>query len=130
MGVVLAATASSAFAQQTIPGGPGVLSPVYSPYLNLLNRGQSAGANYYGLVRPQLNTENSLLMLQRQGIANQEVEKQMTANTALPITGQPSFFLNTGGYFLNNRTGAPLNPTQNAALKAPTTPARPPLRNQ
>src|SRR4051812_18227610 len=43
-----------------IPSGPTV-----SPYLNLLRPGNSPALNYYGLVRPQFQTNADLLGLQQ-----------------------------------------------------------------
>jgi hypothetical protein len=84
------------------PNGPG-----YSPYLNLLRSGNSAGFNYYGLVRPQLDAANAFKGLQQQIGANQQNIAQIaTDQRGLPVTGHTAVFLNTGGYFLNMSGGA------------------------
>jgi hypothetical protein len=60
------AAAQSAFAPGTfgrpVPNPFG--TPAVSPYVNL-NRGGSPGINYYGLVRPELQTQQSLMQLQQ-----------------------------------------------------------------
>src|SRR5437879_2241913 len=40
--------------------------PAVSPYLNLQRGGINPGVNYYGLVRPQIDTSRSLQQLQHQ----------------------------------------------------------------
>ena len=78
--------------------------PGYSPYLNLA-RGGNAGLNYYGLVRPQLAFQNSLLGLQQQVNTNQQLIA--TGLGGGPIgsleTGHSAYFLTTGGYFLSQQ---------------------------
>lgn len=45
---------SRGFSQYGSPGGIGAVGqPTFSPYLNLLRRGNSTLQNYYGLVRPE-----------------------------------------------------------------------------
>jgi hypothetical protein len=45
---------SRSFSQYGSPGGIGAVGqPTFSPYLNLLRRGNSTLQNYYGLVRPE-----------------------------------------------------------------------------
>jgi hypothetical protein len=81
-------------------GGP-VNPPAYSPYLNLLNRGQSAGANYYGLVRPQMELRGAYQGLQQQ-INAQQIAQQQFDQRGLPYTGHAATFMNYRGYFLTN----------------------------
>lgn len=86
------------------PAGPVARTPTYSPYLNLLRQGNSAGVNYYGLVRPEVENRNSLRSLQGQIVDNRRAiaEQSTTAGSALPGTGDKTVtFLNTGGYFMN-----------------------------
>jgi hypothetical protein len=76
-------------------------APAFSPYLNLLRRGTPTFLNYHGLVRPQLEFQQSVTGL-RQDIANNQAAIQnVTApdGTILPTTGHRSFFMNTAGYF-------------------------------
>ncbi len=102
--VGLAGVDTSAHAQfryvrpQTNPGYPTV-----SPYLNL-NRGGIPGINYYGLVRPQFQTAQSLQALSQQtqflqqGLANQAyVDAQ--GRPIAGVTGHRSTFFNTSHYF-------------------------------
>lgn len=84
-------------------GGPGN-PPAYSPYLNLLNRGQTAGANYYGLVKPELEFRNAYRGLQQQ-IDTQQYGQQQTDQRGLPTTGHAATFMNYRQYFLTNSPG-------------------------
>lgn len=110
--------------------GPGMAAParpVFSPYLNLARPGSSPAVNYFGLVRPQLATQNSLQSLQRQVMTEQQqrLAGPSAVNPTLPITGQQTFFLNTGGYFLNNRGGGvPLNQNSMSQRALPSRPPR------
>jgi hypothetical protein len=117
-------------AQQPAPGVPAASRPVYSPYLNLLRRDASPANNYYGLVRPQLATQGALQSLQQQVNSVRQMEAAPTAEGDLPITGQPATFLNTGGYFLNNRVGAGPGSAVVTTRPRPVTPARPPARTR
>ncbi|QVL34470.1 hypothetical protein KIH39_11340 [Telmatocola sphagniphila] len=102
---------ASAFAQY--PAGPpigGAMNPGFgqggpttSPYLNLLRGGSSTLANYYGLVRPELQFRQQV-----QGLATQQVQNTQAINGIdnVPITGNSIRFLNTQPYFMSlNRSG-------------------------
>lgn len=99
--------ASGAALAQPLPGVAGTNPPVFSPYLNLARRDSSPAINYFGLVRPQIQARSSLLALQNQ--LQQENQRQMSGqsvvNPDLPVTGQQTVFLNTGGYFMNSGLG-------------------------
>lgn len=92
-------------AQAQAPGRPAgpVRTPGFSPYLNLLRQGNSAGVNYYGLVRPQVDARNEFRALQGQITDNRRaITDQAVNSSALPSTGDKTVtFLNTGGYFMN-----------------------------
>jgi hypothetical protein len=68
--------------------------PVVSPYINLNRQGSSPGVNYYGIVRPELNYQNSINQLQVQQAATeqqlQSAQQQQAAG--LPVTGHPTGF--------------------------------------
>ncbi len=87
--------------------------PAVSPYLNLLRRGSSAGVNYYGLVRPDLEFRSAFRGIQQQ-IDSQRLDQGIDTR-GLPETGHPSSFLDTRGYFLNiapiQRGGPPSGPS-------------------
>src|SRR5262245_773864 len=122
--VVLACAGESS--AQPAPGVPGPPRPVFSPYLNLARRDAPPAVNYYGIVRPQFATYNAIQSFQQQLSSVQQTEAQPAVGGGLPVTGQPAFFLNTGGYFLNNRAGVgPVNPSV-TTRSAPFTP--PPMR--
>lgn len=97
--------ASAAFAQPQPPVGP-ALRPTFSPYLNLLNRGNNPGLNYLGIVRPQQQMQQQFNQLQQQqnqqfAALGQAYDAQLDtlANAFLPATGNVAVFGNTGGYF-------------------------------
>src|SRR5262249_36450808 len=102
--VAVPATATAQVPSGGVPGlnpnGPG-----YSPYLNLLRSGNSAGFNYYGLVRPELQFRNAFRGMEQQIGANQANIAQLSDARGLPFTGHTAVFLNTGGYFLNMSGG-------------------------
>jgi hypothetical protein len=86
------------------PLGPRPLNPYgppgYSPYLNLLRRGNPTFVNYYGLVRPELDLRYTAGSLQQQ-VNN--VGAQANANTqaiaGLPETGHTTAFMNYSHFF-------------------------------
>jgi hypothetical protein len=115
--------------QPPFPGGPTLARPAVSPYLNLTSRVIDPAVTYYGIVRPQFVTNNAIQSLQQQ-VTLPLAAAQTAGDAGLPVTGQPTYFLNTGGYFLNARTGSapPLtgNMTRPAApLTPPAAPATP-----
>ena len=74
--------------------------PVFSPYLNLLNRGNPA-INYYGIVRPEMQDQQQLQRLQF-GLArtNAEIEAATTAAPGvLATTGHAVGFMTQARYF-------------------------------
>jgi hypothetical protein len=87
---------------QPVPGiGPIGPSPAFSPYLNLLrNNGTSSTLNYFGLVRPQQQTNQAILGLGYDQMQQRQANDQSGAG--LSATGHPTQFLNYGGYFLSN----------------------------
>lgn len=88
------------------PGGAGTARPTFSPYLNLNRSGNSPGVNLYGIVRPQFAARAEFQSLEQQAAANRQgIADLGTPPTALPTTGHPIAFLNTGGYFMNLNPG-------------------------
>jgi hypothetical protein len=88
--LTLALAAGAAQAQSPV-GQPPALpyrysAPVVSPYLNLLNRGNPA-INYYGIVRPQVQANQQIQMLQY-GLARTTAEEE-AANATTAAPGQP-----------------------------------------
>jgi hypothetical protein len=79
---------------------PGVVGGPVSPYINLLRQGSPAGINYYGLVRPQFQFQNSIQGLQSQvtTLGSQVATDTQGAN-AMPVTGHPVQFFNYSHYF-------------------------------
>jgi hypothetical protein len=98
--------------------------PYVSPYLNLLNRGQSAGANYYAVVRPDIEFRAGIQRLGQQAAAQQTQIEEASA-TGLPTTGHPVGFMNHTAYFMN--FGTQLGPVRRGTTAVilpvrPTTP--------
>jgi hypothetical protein len=86
---------------------PGTIRrPVLSPYLNLLQAGQSAGVNYYGLVRPEIDFREGIQKLQQQNQANQLVLTDLQSGTGISPTGHFAAFMTHGNYF-QSFTGGP-----------------------
>ncbi len=75
-----------------------VNQPVYSPYLNLLRSGSSPVNNYYGLVRPQIDFNQSIQNLQGQVTSNQQAISSATGGQFPLFTGHPVYFMNTSHY--------------------------------
>jgi hypothetical protein len=90
--------------------------PVVSPYLNL-RRGGSPAVNYYGVIRPQEQTNASLHQLQQQVTTGQATLAGEAAALALPSTGHPTRFFNYSHYFFN-QGGAGVVPAGTAPLAA------------
>src|SRR5438105_3422455 len=91
--ICILASAGKSMAQP-MPGVPGQTRPTFSPYLNLARRDSSPALNYYGLVRPQIATQNNIQSLQQQFIViqqQQQIVGQSLVNPELPITGQQTF---------------------------------------
>jgi hypothetical protein len=76
------------------PGNP-MGTPTFSPYLNL-GRGGNEALNYYGLVRPQVQAQQSIQQLQQQQYQLEQLQLAgMARTTGLPLpTGHPAMFGN------------------------------------
>ncbi len=98
--LVLAALSASGAAGQGViprPAAPPA-GPTVSPYLNLLRNGNSPAFNYYGLVRPQFQTNASLQALQLAQF-QAAIPQAVNAGDDVLITGRGAVFMNLGGYF-------------------------------
>jgi hypothetical protein len=96
-----------------------VNQPVYSPYLNLLRSGSSPVNNYYGLVRPQIDFNQSIQNLQGQVTSNQQAINSATGSQLPFLTGHPVYFLNTSHYL--QYYGGPVSSTSFMGAARPTT---------
>ena len=100
----LVLSAAPLFAQP-MPGVGPAQRPSFSPYLNLLNRGNNPTLNYLGIVRPQQQLNQQVGQLQNQ--ANQQSQASNSGGASdtdfINPTGNVSVFNNTAGYF--NRYG-------------------------
>lgn len=109
------AFASTVQAQQIGTYTPPTVNPrpTVSPYLNMTRGGIGTGAiNYYGIVRPQLDTQRNLLQLQQeykglQGLQQQQTDDPTTGtlNAQVPTQGFGGFFFYGHYYPLLNRQG-------------------------
>jgi hypothetical protein len=106
VGLTLSVGVEVASAQPPPPGVSYARPPAYSPYLNLLRSGNSAGVNYYGLVRPEIQFRQSIQNLSTQVDANaQAIGNLATTGNGQSATGHSTQFMNLGGYFLGNSGG-------------------------
>jgi hypothetical protein len=85
--------------------------PTISPYLNMLRPGVNPALNYYGLVRPQVQTTRTLQTFQQElqtvaGALAPTTELGMQPNN-LPTTGHRTTFYNYGTYFPGAAGGSP-----------------------
>jgi hypothetical protein len=101
--VSLGLYAGSAHAQGYSPGGynPGS-RPAFSPYLNLLRPDTPLVQNYFGLVRPQINFQNSLQQLDGQQALSADQQAASQNSQFLPPTGHVARFQTQSRYFLTN----------------------------
>lgn len=100
--VVLAARPASAqIGVYNQPAQPFAQPPV-SPYLNLL-RGGPPAVNYYGLVRPQIETNR---FIQQQQLLTAQEQVNPTAVVVTTVTGHPTSFMSYRRYFLTQGSGA------------------------
>ena len=101
---------------------PQVGRPTISPYLNLMRSGNPA-INYYGIVRPQIETYQNLQQMQGeiQQIQNFPLQGQANAQMNLPMTGHAATFMNYSHYFgaYGTRGGTAGMPTGYRSASAP-----------
>jgi hypothetical protein len=100
-----------------------------SPYLNLFNGGNSPAINYFGIVRPQIDFRNSLMMMQQQIAMGDQSMADMANSMTMLTTGHPSLFMSHRKYFLNtgisspaalNRQGATMAQSSRAGMQGPS----------
>jgi hypothetical protein len=72
---------------------------VVSPYLSLVQRGQSPAINYYNIVRPDIEFRQGIQSLQNQVNTQAAQQEQGGAAAGLPFTGHSTTFMNTSHYF-------------------------------
>ncbi len=101
-----AGTARAQFGYYSPPAtSPFPRSPI-SPYLNLA-RGGNPAINYYGLVRPEIQFQQSIYGLQQQvGGLSQMQALQSEAARSSATTGHPTRFFNYSHYFMSQGGGA------------------------
>src|SRR5205814_6617577 len=88
--------------------------PTVSPFLNL-GRGGSGAINYYGIVKPQLDTQRNLQQLQQEYKGLQAMSQPTTEDAAGGAANAPVYTQGFGGFFyyshyypLLNRQGGPV----------------------
>jgi hypothetical protein len=109
-------TAAPLHAQEVLsrPNTTPFQAPPTSPYLNML-RGGNPAVNYYGLVRPQVDSQRAIQQLHQQ-VAVPAPSTGLTMD-AYPNSGHTVQFMNLSHYFSNNigsgltggRMGGPAN---------------------
>ena len=105
--VAACGSASPALAQyppQPWRPGPAISQPVVSPYLNLLRPGNLA-VNYYGLVRPEIEFNQSINRLSSQLNAVGQLAQSETGGLGGLATGHPISFMNYSHYYPQTRGG-------------------------
>jgi hypothetical protein len=111
-GLFVAVLPTSAWAQYPGANPPGGVNPAarpaYSPWLNLNRPGGSLVQNYYGLVRPDFRTFNSIQQLQQQQQTLALQAPEARNYDLLPATGHVTGFLNHSKYFMNRGGATPL----------------------
>lgn len=100
--------AGEAFGQ---PPAPPRYSPTFSPYLNLARGNSSPVLNYYGLVRPQIESRAAFQTLQGEILQNRQstnVQKGVINGGYGPLssTGFQAGYMTHYAYFLNSGSGA------------------------
>lgn len=94
--------------------------PTISPYLNMVRPGGNPALNYYGLVRPQMQSARTMQVFQQEltTVANGvfPAAQQSGPQGNLPITGHSVSFYNYSTYFpaatgTGNRAGGTLGGT-------------------
>jgi hypothetical protein len=103
---------------QTSPFG----QPAVSPYLNLLRQGTNPAINYYGIVRPQIDTQSSIMQLQQQMAVSAATGGTQDTTGGVLFTGHPTQFMNLSHYF----GGAAARPATPAARPQTGTQTPPP----
>jgi hypothetical protein len=108
LAAVAALALNAGLAQAQVPySQPQLTNPYYrppiSPYLNMVRPGTNPAINYYGLVRPQIQTTRTLQTFQQElqavgsGLSAAPTSQAQSDN--LPTTGHTTSFYNYGTYF-------------------------------
>ncbi len=98
--------------------------PTFSPWLNLNRPGTNPVLNYYGLVRPQMTYNSSILQLQQETHGLQQQQQDLSRAAAEPLpTGHATGFMTHTKYFLTkgaiNSGNAPAPAVATTATHAP-----------
>ena len=101
--LLFGATVASA---QPQPGGSGVRSPSFSPYLNLLGRNNSPAVNYFGIIRPGQQLQQQQNSLQQQLTqTNQTVNSNANGMNDSLVTGRGATFGFYSHYYYSGTSG-------------------------
>jgi hypothetical protein len=131
--LVLGLLTGEAVNAQGPPSRPGLsprARPTFSPYLNLLRRGNSPAVNYYGQVRPELafrksigglsetqseqGTRQSELGKRQENIEERQEAQEESARVA-PTRRASGFFTHSRYFFTTQAPGAASRSTPTAA---------------
>lgn len=100
--VAVALGSSTAFAQPQPGRGP-VRSPAFSPYLNLVTRGNNPTVNYFGIVRPGQQLQQQANQLQQQiAQTDQSLATGLGSINNQLTTGRGATFGYYSHYFYNS----------------------------
>jgi hypothetical protein len=95
--------------------------PAVSPYINIPRQGASAGVNYYGLVRPEIQFRGAIAQNQLDIAGNQQAISNFNPG---PIsTGHHAGFMTQWRYFMSTGVGAPTSGFRRTLMSQGTTPA-------
>lgn len=93
----------SSLAAQPQPGNSPVRSPSFSPYLNLVNRGNNPTVNYFGIVRPGQQLQQQANQLQQQlSQTSQSIASGLGGTNDQLTTGRGATFGYYSHYFYNS----------------------------
>lgn len=103
--IVLASFAPSISAQPQPTRGP-VRSPSFSPYLNLIGRGNNPAVNYFGIIRPGQQLQQQANQLQQEiSQTNQTISTGLGSINDQLTTGRGATFGYYSHYFNNSPAG-------------------------
>ncbi len=101
--------------------------PAVSPYLNLNRGGANLATNYFGIVRPQIDTRNSIQSLQSQintlgaGSPTDPLATELATGHTVQFMNYSMYFGHTPGAEKNIRTAGNSGPGQPSRAGSPPT---------
>ncbi len=100
---ILFLTSINSLSAQPQPGVGPVRAPSFSPYLNLVNRGNNPAINYFGIIRPGQQLQQQTRLLQQQlNQTNQNLSSGLGGINNTLITGRGATFGYYSHYYNNS----------------------------